>query len=104
MRECDPVIGAAFAAAGYPELLDDTGCVHPGTAGGRMIGTVLARMMGKRYVGLVDSDNDFPGAIGPASTSPLPPAPGNATSARRSSTNARPRSGPRWSPPSPPRG
>lgn len=63
VHQRDPVIGAAFAAAGYPELLDDTGCVRPGKAEGMMIGTVLARMMGKRYVGFVDSDNYFPGAV-----------------------------------------
>ena len=63
VHQRDPVIGAAFAAAGYPDLLDDTGCVRPGKAEGMMIGTLLARMMGKRTVGFVDSDNYFPGAV-----------------------------------------
>ncbi|MDP3068714.1 MAG: mannosyl-3-phosphoglycerate synthase [Opitutaceae bacterium] len=63
VHQKDPAIGAAFAAGGYPELLDDTGCVRNGKAEGMMIGTVLARMMGRRYVGFVDSDNYFPGAV-----------------------------------------
>ena len=63
VHQRDPLIGAAFAAAGYPDLLDDTGCVRPGKAEGMMIGTLLARMMGKRTVGFVDSDNYFPGAV-----------------------------------------
>lgn len=63
VHQKDPVIGAAFAAGGYPELLDERGTVRNGKAEGMMIGTVLARMLGRRYVGFVDSDNYFPGAV-----------------------------------------
>lgn len=63
VHQRDPIVGAAFAAAGYSDLLDETGCVRKGKAEGMMIGTVIARMMGRRYVGFVDSDNYFPGAV-----------------------------------------
>lgn len=63
LHQKDPVIASAFSAAGYTEILDDTGRVCDGKAEGMMIGTVLARMLGRRYVGFVDSDNYFPGAV-----------------------------------------
>lgn len=63
VHQKDPLIGAAFAAGGYTELLDENGIVRDGKAEGMIIGTVLARMLGRRYVGFVDSDNYFPGAV-----------------------------------------
>ena len=63
VHQKDPLVGAALAAAGYLELLDETGCVRQGKAEGMMIGTLLARLLGRRYVGFVDSDNYFPGAV-----------------------------------------
>jgi len=63
VHQKDPVVAAAFAAGGYGDVLDDLGLVRDGKAEGMMIGTVLAKMLGKRYVGFVDSDNYFPGAV-----------------------------------------
>ncbi len=63
VHQKDPVIAAAFAEGGYGEILDETGLVRDGKAEGMMIGTVLAKMLGRRYVGFVDSDNYFPGAV-----------------------------------------
>jgi mannosyl-3-phosphoglycerate synthase len=63
VHQRDPLVGAAFAAGGYTELLDADGRVRDGKAEGMMIGTVLAKMLGRRYVGFVDSDNYFPGAV-----------------------------------------
>lgn len=63
VHQKDPVVAAAFAAGGYGDLCDETGLVRNGKAEGMMIGTVLARMMGRRYVGFVDADNYFPGAV-----------------------------------------
>lgn len=63
VHQKDPVLAAAFAAAGYSELLGDNGLVRDGKAEGMIIGTVLARILGRRQVGFVDSDNYFPGAV-----------------------------------------
>ncbi len=63
VHQKDPKIAAAFAAAGYSDLLDESGLVRDGKAEGMMLGTVLAKIMGRRYVGFVDADNYFPGAV-----------------------------------------
>jgi mannosyl-3-phosphoglycerate synthase len=63
VHQKDPLIGAAFGASGYPDILDENGTVRDGKAEGMMIGTVLANLLGRRYVGFVDSDNYFPGAV-----------------------------------------
>jgi mannosyl-3-phosphoglycerate synthase len=52
-----------FADGGYPHLLDETGLVHHGKAEGMLAGITLARLLGKKYVGFIDSDNYFPGAV-----------------------------------------
>lgn len=58
-----PEIARLFAEGGYPELLDEAGLVRAGKAEGMLVGILLARLLGKRYVGFVDADNYFPGAI-----------------------------------------
>jgi mannosyl-3-phosphoglycerate synthase len=63
VHQKDPVIAAAFAAGGYTEILGEDGLVRDGKAEGMIMGTILARMLGKRYVGFVDADNYLPGAI-----------------------------------------
>jgi mannosyl-3-phosphoglycerate synthase len=59
----DPVLGKAFAEAGYRKILASNELVRDGKAEGMLIGTLLARLAGKKYVGFVDSDNYFPGAV-----------------------------------------
>ncbi|MEO6758612.1 MAG: mannosyl-3-phosphoglycerate synthase, partial [Saprospiraceae bacterium] len=39
------------------------GLVHKGKAEGMLAGITIARMLGKKYVGFIDSDNYFPGAV-----------------------------------------
>ena len=63
VHQKDPVIAAAFAAAGYTEILDDKDLVRNGKAEGMIMGSLLAKLMGRKYVGFVDSDNYFPGAV-----------------------------------------
>jgi mannosyl-3-phosphoglycerate synthase len=63
VHQKDPAIARAFKKAGYPALLDEKGIVHDGKAEGMLIATVLARLAGKKYVGFVDADNYFPGAV-----------------------------------------
>jgi mannosyl-3-phosphoglycerate synthase len=63
VHQKDPVMGQAFADAGYSEILDQDGYVADGKAEGMIIGILLARLAGKKYVGFIDADNYFPGAV-----------------------------------------
>lgn len=59
----DPALATAFAETGYRKILATSGAVRDGKAEGMLIGTLLACLAGKKYVGFVDSDNYFPGAV-----------------------------------------
>ena len=63
VHQKDPKLGEAFQAAGYPELLDENGLVRDGKAEGMIVGMLLAKMIGKEYVGFIDADNYFPGSV-----------------------------------------
>ncbi len=63
VHQKDPIIAAAFSAAGYHDILDEKELVRNGKAEGMIMGSLLAKMMGRKYVGFVDSDNYFPGAV-----------------------------------------
>lgn len=63
VHQKDPALARAFAEAGYPEVLDDRGLIRNGKAEGMILGTLLAKWLGKKTVGFVDSDNYFPGAV-----------------------------------------
>ncbi len=63
VHQKDPGLAKAFVEAGYSELLDETGIVRSGKAEGMIVGTLLAKWLGKKYLGFVDSDNYFPGAV-----------------------------------------
>lgn len=64
VHQKDPVLAEAFRAGGYTHLLDDsTGLIRDGKAEGMLIAKLLARLCGKKYIGFVDSDNYFPGAV-----------------------------------------
>ncbi|NIM18682.1 MAG: mannosyl-3-phosphoglycerate synthase [Candidatus Latescibacteria bacterium] len=63
VHQKDPNIARAFEKAGYTGILDEQGLVYDGKAEGMLIGTMLARLAGKKYIGFVDADNYFPGAV-----------------------------------------
>ncbi|MFN0084335.1 MAG: mannosyl-3-phosphoglycerate synthase [Blastocatellia bacterium] len=63
VHQKDPVAAQAFARAGYPELLDKDGLIRNGKAEGMILGLMLARLAGKKYVGFVDVDNFIPGSV-----------------------------------------
>lgn len=63
VHQKDPGLAKAFAESGYGEILDETGIVRSGKAEGMIVGTLLAKWLGKKYLGFVDSDNYFPGAV-----------------------------------------
>ena len=43
--------------------IDENGIVKSGKAEGMIIGTLMAKWLGKKYLGFVDSDNYFPGSV-----------------------------------------
>ncbi len=64
MHQKDPVLAQALAQAGYTDLLDEDGkAVRDGKSEGMVIGLLVAMLAQKEYVGFVDADNYFPGAV-----------------------------------------
>lgn len=63
VHQKDPAVATAFADSGYTGILDEHGLVSDGKAEGMIIGLMLARLAGKKYVGFIDADNYFPGAV-----------------------------------------
>lgn len=63
VHQKDPAVGKAFASVGYRSLLTQRHEIRDGKAEGMLLGTLLARLAKKRYVGFVDADNYFPGAV-----------------------------------------
>lgn len=59
----DPHLAKAFEKAHYTNILNKNGEVRDGKAEGMIIGTILAWLAEKKYVGFVDADNYFPGAV-----------------------------------------
>ena len=62
IHQKDPRLAAAFKKVGYKSILNAHNTVCDGKAEGMIIGTLLANLAGKRYVGFIDSDNYFPGS------------------------------------------
>ena len=63
VHQKDPKLSEAFAETGYSEILSKDGIVKNGKAEGMIIGTMLARLAGKKYIGFIDADNYFPGSV-----------------------------------------
>lgn len=63
VHQKDPDLARAFKSTGYDAILNKRGAVYDGKAEGMLIATMLARLAGKKYIGFVDADNYFPGAV-----------------------------------------
>lgn len=63
VHQKDPLIAKAFKKVNYPSILNSKGQIRNGKAEGMIVGTILAWLSGKKYVGFVDADNYFPGAV-----------------------------------------
>ncbi|MDX2134481.1 MAG: mannosyl-3-phosphoglycerate synthase [Saprospiraceae bacterium] len=63
MHQRDPLLAQLFVESGYLDVLDEEGLVRHGKAEGMLAGILLAKLLGKDFVGFVDSDNYFPGAV-----------------------------------------
>ncbi len=58
-----PCLSEAFRSTGFDSILDNEGAVRSGKAEAMVIGTLLAKTLGKDYVGFIDADNYVPGAV-----------------------------------------
>jgi len=63
IHQKDPLLAQAMAGAGYPDLLGDDELVRNGKAEGMMAAMVMAMSLKKDYIGFIDADNYFPGAV-----------------------------------------
>jgi len=63
VHQKDPRLAEALADCGYGRILDETSLVRSGKAEGMIIGILLAEVLGKDYVGFIDTDNYIPGAV-----------------------------------------
>jgi mannosyl-3-phosphoglycerate synthase len=63
VHQKDPQLGETLADCGYNQVLDGKGVVRSGKAEGMLIGILLAMVLGKEYVGFIDTDNYIPGAV-----------------------------------------
>ena len=63
VHQKDPVIAEAVKQAGYDELLMEDGLVRDGKSEAMLLGLLIAKTVGKEYIGYVDADNYFPGSV-----------------------------------------
>ena len=63
IHQKDPVLAQALTEAGYTDLLDEHERVRDGKAEGMVVAMLIAMMAKKKYIGFIDADNYFPGAV-----------------------------------------
>jgi len=63
VHQKDPVIAEAVRQVGCDALLGEDGLVRDGKSEAMVIGLLMAKVAEKEYVGFVDADNYFPGAV-----------------------------------------
>ncbi len=62
VHQKDPGLAEAFRKVGYTNILDGDS-VRSGKGEGMLIGLLLAKAIGAKYVGFVDADNYIPGSV-----------------------------------------
>jgi mannosyl-3-phosphoglycerate synthase len=63
IHQGDPDLAKIFEEVKYTSILDPKKQIRDGKAEGMIIGILMAKMHNKKYVGFIDSDNYFPGAV-----------------------------------------
>lgn len=63
LHQKDPALGLAFRKANYNHITDEEGFVKDGKAEGMIAALTIAKYMNKEYIGFIDADNYFPGAV-----------------------------------------
>ncbi|WP_456423095.1 mannosyl-3-phosphoglycerate synthase [Thermococcus sp.] len=62
VHQKDPGLAEAFKKTGYTEILDGN-TVRSGKGEGMLVGLLIAKAIGAKYVGFVDADNYIPGSV-----------------------------------------
>jgi len=63
IHQKDPVLARALAEAGYTDILGEDGLIRSGKAEGMLAAIFVAMAAKKDFVGFIDADNYFPGAV-----------------------------------------
>jgi mannosyl-3-phosphoglycerate synthase len=63
IHQKDSELAKIFKKVKYTSILDSKSHIRNGKAEGMIIGILLAKMQLKKYIGFIDSDNYFPGAV-----------------------------------------
>jgi len=63
LHQQDSGVADAFRKVEYLSIFDSSGSIREGKAEGMMIGTLIAKMYHRDYVGFIDGDNYVPGAV-----------------------------------------
>ncbi len=63
IHQKDPELGFSFHDVGYDYILDHDRLVRDGKAEGMIIGMLLAKALGKKFIGFADADNYIPGSV-----------------------------------------
>jgi mannosyl-3-phosphoglycerate synthase len=63
IHQKDPVLAQALAEAGYTDILGEDELIRNGKAEGMIAAILVAMGAGKEFVGFIDADNYFPGAV-----------------------------------------
>jgi mannosyl-3-phosphoglycerate synthase len=63
VHQKDEALAQAFCLADYTDIIGDDEFIRDGKSEGMIISIVLAALMGKDYIGFIDTDNYIPGAV-----------------------------------------
>lgn len=63
VHQKDPQLSTAFRNVSYEYLLNKDGLVRDGKSEAMIVGMLIARSLGKKFVGFVDADNYIPGSV-----------------------------------------
>lgn len=63
VHQKDPVLAQALSDAGWTSILGEDGLIRNGKAEGMVAAVLIAMVAGKDFIGFIDADNYFPGAV-----------------------------------------
>ncbi len=63
IHQKDPILARALAEAGYTDILGEDELIRDGKAEGMLAAIFIAMVAKKDFVGFIDADNYFPGAV-----------------------------------------
>lgn len=63
IHQKDAGLSEAFEKSGYNDILTKEGNVRDGKGEGMVIGTLLAKAIGAKFIGFIDADNYIPGSV-----------------------------------------